>query len=180
MAGKVSLPPSLSRTPSRQASDENERKQEARERAVMTAMRALPLIETANSQVLRGFVSAFEMTYYAVERKQREAGASPGTVKKQLNLMADKCSKLAKYLKKMHRDAIHEWGRAAGVGGLISIWQLSQILDESASHAEQAFKAFKADQRAEGKGGNPGDPMATAMTETAAFVYSKLTVKQRY
>jgi hypothetical protein len=140
-------------------------------------MRALPLIETANSQVLRGFVSAFEMTYYAVERKQREAGPSPATVEKQLNHVADKCSKLAKYLEKMHWDAIHEWGRAAGVGGLISIWQLSQILDESASTAEQAFKALKADQRAEGKGGNPGDPMATAMTETAAFVYSKLTVK---
>lgn len=176
MAGKVSLPPSLSRTPSAQASDENERKQEARKHAVITAMRALPLIETANSQLL-GFVSAFEMTYYAVERKQREAGASPATVEKQLNHMADKCSDLAKYLEKMHRDAIHEWGRAAGVGGLISIWQLSQILDESASSAEQALKAFKADQRAGGTGGNPGDAMATAMTETAAFVYSKLTVK---
>jgi predicted component of type VI protein secretion system len=136
MAGKVSLPPSLSSFA--QASDENERKQEARKHAVITAMRALPLIETANSQLL-GFVSAFEMTYYAVEQKQREASASPRTVKKQLNYIADKCSDLAKYLEKMHRDAIHEWGRAAGVGGLVSIWQLSQILDESASSAEQAL-----------------------------------------
>jgi hypothetical protein len=176
MAGKVTLPPSLSRLPSAQASEENERKQEARQRAVVTAMRSLPLIETANSKLL-GFVSAFEMTYYAVERKQREVGASPATVKKQLNHIADKCSDLAKYLENMHRDAIHEWGRAAGVGGLISIWQLSQILDESASSAEQAFKALKADQGAGGAGGNPGDAMATAMTETAAFVYSKLAVK---
>ena len=140
-------------------------------------MRALPLIETANSQLL-GFVSAFEMTYYDVERKRREPSASPATVEKQLNHMADKCSELAKYLEKMHRDAIHQWGRAAGVGGLISIWQLSQILDESASSAEQALEAFKGDQRAGATRGNPGDAMAAAMTETAAFVYSRLTAKR--
>src|SRR5262249_33540637 len=176
MAGKVSLPPSLSRTPSAQASDENERKQEARKHAVITAMRALPLIETANSQLL-GFVSAFEMTYYAVERKQREAGAPPATVEKQLNHMADKCSDLAKYLEKMHRDAIHEWGRAAELGRWFRSGQLPQILDESAPRAERALKALKADRRAGGGGGNPGDIMAPAMTETAAFVYSKLTVE---
>ena len=60
--------------------------------------------------------------------------------------MADKCSDLAKYLGKMHRDTIHEWSRAAGVVGPISIWQLSQILDEWVSSAEQALMAFKADQ----------------------------------
>jgi hypothetical protein len=171
MAGKFSLPPSLSRTPSAQASG---RKQEARQRAVITAMRSLPLIESAKPE---GFVSAFEMTYYDVERKEREAAVPAATVEKQLNHMADKCSDLAKYLGKMHRDTIHEWSRAAGVVGPISIWQLSQILDESASSAEQALKAFKADQRAGAMRGNPGDAMATAMTETAAFVYNRITVK---
>ena len=161
---------------SAQVSDGSERKQEARKRAVITAMRSLPLIESAKSKLL-GFVSAFEMTYYDVERKQREAAAPAAMVEKQLNHMADKCSDLAKYVGKMHLDAIHEWSRAAGGGGPISIWQLSQILDESASSAEQALKAFKADQRAGATRGNPGDAMATAMTETAAFVYSRLTVK---
>jgi hypothetical protein len=170
---KVSLPPSLSRTPSAQ---QKERKQEARKHAVITAMRALPLIESAKSEFL-GCVSAFEMTYYDVERKQREAAPSTAMVERQLNHMADKCSDLAKYLGKMHRDAIHEWSRAAGVVGPISIWQLSQILDESASGADQALKAFKADQRAGAMRGNPGDAMATAMTETAAFVYNRITVK---
>jgi len=137
MAGKVSLPPSLSSFA--QASDENERKQEARKHAVITAMRALPLIETANSQLL-GFVSAFEMTYYAVEQKQREASASPRTVKKQLNYIADKCSDLAKYLEKMHRDAIHEWGRAAGVGGLVSIRRLRLSKQISARAGREAIR----------------------------------------
>jgi hypothetical protein len=175
MAGKVSLPPSLSSFA--QASDENDRKQEARKHAVITAMRALPLIERAKLELL-SFVSAFEMTYYNVERKQREAGASPATVEKQLNNMADKCRDLAKYLGKMPLDAIHEWGRAAGVGGPISIWKLSEILDESASSAEQALVAFKGDQRAGATRGNPGDAMADAMTEAAAFVYSGLTAKR--
>jgi hypothetical protein len=44
-----------------------ERKQEARKHAVITAMRALPLIETANSQLL-GFVSVFEMILPAARR----------------------------------------------------------------------------------------------------------------
>src|SRR5262249_11405235 len=142
MAGKGSLPPSLSRMPSAQASDENERKQEARKHAAIMAMRSLARIENAKSQI-SGFVSAFEMTYHDVERKQREAAASAATVEKQLNNMADKCRDLAKYLGKMHRDAIREWSRAAGVVGPISIWQLSQILDESASSAKQALKPFK-------------------------------------
>jgi hypothetical protein len=177
MAGKVSLPPSLSRTPSAQASDENKRKQEARQRAVITAMRSLALIESAKPKLL-GFVSAFEMTYYDVERKQRGAAAPAAMVEKQLTHMADKCSDLARYLGKLHLDAIHEWGRAAGVGGPISIWQLSEILDESASSAEQALEAFKGDQRAGATRGNPGDAMAAAMTATAAFVYSRLTAKR--
>ncbi len=138
-------------------------------------MRSLPLIESAKP---KSFVSAFEMTYYDVERKRREAGASLATVEKQLNNIADKCRDLAKYLGKMHLDAIHEWGRAAGVGGPISIWQLSEILDESASSAEQALTAFKGDQRAGATRGNPGDAMAAAMTATAAFVYSRLTAKR--
>jgi hypothetical protein len=175
MAGKVSPPPSLSSFA--QASDENERKQEARKHAVITAMRALPLIGSAKLELL-GFVSAFEMTFYDVERKQREASASPATVEKQLNNMAHKCRDVAKYLGKMHLDAIHEWGRAAGVGGPISIWQLSETLDESASSAEQALEAFKGDQRAGATRGNPGDAMAAAMTETAAFVYSRLTAER--
>jgi len=163
--------------PSAQASDENERKQEARQRAVITAMRSLPLIESAKPKLL-GFVSAFEMTYYDVERKQREAAAPAAMVEKQLAHMADKCSDLARYLGKMHLDAIHEWGRAAGVGGPISIWQLSEILDESASSAEQALEAFKGDHRAGATRGNPGDAMAAAMTVTAAFAYSRLTAKR--
>jgi len=110
-------------------------------------MRSLALIESAKPKLL-GFVSAFEMTYYDVERKQRGAAAPAAMVEKQLTHMADKCSDLARYLGKMHLDAIHEWGRAAGVGGPISIWQLSEILDESASSAEQALEAFKGDQRA--------------------------------
>jgi hypothetical protein len=175
MAGKVSLPPSLSSFA--QASDENDRKQEARKHAVITAMRALPLIERAKLELL-SFVSAFEMTYYDEERKPREASASPATVEKQLNNMADKCRDVAKYLGKMHRDAIHEWSRAAGVVGPISIWQLSEILDESASSAEQALEAFKGDQRAGATRGNPGDAMAAAMTVTAAFVFSRLTAKR--
>jgi hypothetical protein len=100
------------------------------------------------------------------------------TVEKQLNNMADKCRDVAKYLGKMHRDAIHEWSRAAGVVGPISIWQLSEILDESASSAEQALEAFKGDRRAGATRGNPGDAMAAAMTVTAAFVYSRLTAKR--
>jgi hypothetical protein len=175
MAGKFSLPPSLSRTPSAQASDENKRKQEARQRAVITAMRSLPLIESAKPE---GFVSAFEMTYYDVERKERGAAAPAAMVEKQLTHMADKCSDLARYLGKMHLDSIHKWSRAAGGGGPISIWQLSEILDESASSAEQALEAFKGDQRGGATRGNPGDAMAAAMTETAAFVYSRLTAKR--
>jgi hypothetical protein len=174
MAGKFSLPPSLSRTPSAQASDEK-RKQEARQRAVITAMRSLPLIESVKPE---GFVSAFEMTYYDVERKERGAAAPAAMVKKQLTHMADKCSDLARYLGKMHLDSIHKWSRAAGGGGPISIWRLSEILDESASSAEQALEAFKGDRRGGATGGNPGDAMAAAMTETAAFVYSRLTAKR--
>jgi hypothetical protein len=136
-----------------------------------------PVIESAKLELL-SFVSAFEMTYYDEERKPREASASPATVEKQLNNMADKCRDVAKYLGKMHRDAIHEWSRAAGVVGPISIWQLSEILDESASSAEQALEAFKGDRRAGATRGNPGDAMAAAMTVTAAFVYSRLTAKR--
>jgi hypothetical protein len=177
MAGKVTLPPSLSRLPSAQASEENERKQKARQRAVLTAMRSLPLIESATPKLL-GFVSAFEMTYYDVKPKQREAAAPAAMVEKQLTHMADKCSELARYLGKMHLDAIHEWARAAGVGGPISIWRLSEILNESASSAEQTLEGFKGDHRAGAARGNPGDAMAAAMTETAAFVYSRLTDKR--
>jgi hypothetical protein len=136
MAGKFSLPPSLSRTPSAQASG---RKQEARQRAVITAMRSLPLIESAKPE---GFVSAFEMTYYDVERKEREAAVPAATVEKQLNHMADKCSDLAKYLGKMHRDTIHEWSRAAGVVGPISIWQLSQILEHLWLSKQTSMRLF--------------------------------------
>ena len=176
MAGKVSLPPSLSSFA--QASDENERKQEARKHAVITAMRALPVIESAKLELL-SFVSAFEMTYYDEERKPREASASPATVEKQLNNMAEKCRDVAKYLGKdaPGRDPRME-PRCWCCRSDFDLAVVGDFLDELASSAEQALEAFKGDQRAGATRGNPGDAMAAAMTVTAAFVFSRLTAKR--
>jgi hypothetical protein len=189
---KPVLPPSLSRIPSAPTPDETEqdrlsrefwnarigvineleKKRRERKHAVEKAMQSLlPDNDKARSRI-RSFISLFESTYDA-QRKEGEDAAPAAEVKKQLSALERKCRGLAEDLKVMHRDVIQEWGRAAGVGGPIAVWQLSELLTESADAAEQAITGRRASKR-----GRHGDALATAMTEAAAIVYSQLTGKE--
>jgi hypothetical protein len=189
---KPKLSPSLGRIPSAPAPDETEQEREDRERRNATSRRMLELdkkrvqrkrtiVEAMKSLLpdedeaesrVYPFVSGFESTYCAAQRKDGERPAPAEEVKKQLSNLARKCRELAKDLGDMHLDAIQEWGGAAGAGGPIAVWQLSELLTESAVAAEQARTGRPAAKR-----GHPGDAMATAMTEGAAFAYTRLTGK---
>ena len=179
MAANRILPPSLSRMRSAPAPNESEeerlrrehadapierknereKKQAARERSVAAAIRSL----TSSPEP---FVSAFEMTYYAVKKNDRPATA--GTVEKKLTITLRKCANLNKHLTGMHPDVVQ-----ALAWSPIAIWQLSEYLNEMAGQALVALKA----KRHAAKRGNPGNAMAAAMTEAAAFVYTELTGK---
>jgi hypothetical protein len=183
------LPPSLNRIRSAPAPNETEEERQhrdhanarlrrnereknqkkARERNVERAMRSLRLTTAANSQV-SGFVFAFEMTFYEVERKKNDAPATAATIEKQFTDIARKSNNLIKHLQKIHRDVNQ------ALWPPLAIWQLSQFLDELQASAERSLVAFKAGRRA-AKKGNPGDVMAAKMTDCAALVYVKLTGK---
>jgi hypothetical protein len=139
--------------------NERKKKQAARKRSVTAAIRSL----TSNPEP---FVSAFEMTYYAVKKNDRPATA--GTVEKQLTITLRKCANLNKHLRGMHPDVVQALARSP-----IAIWQLSEYHNEMAGQALVALKA----KRHAAKRGNPGNAMAAEMTKAAAFVYTKLTGK---
>jgi hypothetical protein len=179
MAANRILPPSLSRMRSAPAPNESkqerlrrehadapierenerEKKQAARERSLAAAIRSL----TGNPEP---FVSAFESTYYAVKRNDRPATAA--RVEKQLTITLRKCANLNEHLSGIHPDVVQ-----ALAWSPIAIWQVSEYLNEMAGQASIALKA----KRRAAKRGNPGNAMAAAMTEAAAFVYTQLTGK---
>jgi hypothetical protein len=148
-----------------------------RERGVQVAIGSL----LPNEEKSRAFpfVSAFETTYYQVKGKKDDQPVPAATVEKQLVEMAHRCHGLFDHLQKMDQNAIGAWSQAAlgRAGGVIAMWQLSQYVLESGDAAERAVPALR-EVRRPAKRGNPGDAMASAMTETAAFVYTKLTRKQ--
>jgi hypothetical protein len=186
----VVLPPSVSRIRSAPAPDETEqdrlsredwdariepmneleKKKRERKRALEKAMQSLLLDNDEARSRTPPFISLFENTYYDAQRDVRERPAPPAEVKKQLSSLAGKCRALAEELKVMDRDVAQKWGRAAGAGGPIAVWQLSEVLAESADAAEQAMAGRRASKK-----GRRGDVLATWMTQAAAIVYTKLT-----
>jgi hypothetical protein len=186
----VVLPPSVSHIRSAPAPDETEqdrlsrehwnariepvnkleKKQRERKRAVEKAMQSLLLHNDEARSRIPPFISLFESAYYDGQRDVRERPGPSAEVKKQLSSLAAKCRALAKDLKVMDRDVVQEWGRAAGAAGPIAVWQLSEVLAESADTAEQAMAGRRASKK-----GRHGDGLATAMTQAAAIVYTELT-----
>jgi hypothetical protein len=173
---KFSLPPSLSDIPT--ARSRQRKQNETRRRKVEEALRLLPLQE--GTDVLP-FVSAFEMTYYAVIRQKDDQFASASLLEKQLNEMVRKCDKLESHVKSMHRDALTAWATAGSAynstHAAIDSASLVLLLNTASERAEIALAGLKAAKRAANKG-SPPDVMAAAMRETAGFSYKELTGKR--
>jgi predicted nucleic acid-binding protein len=174
---KFSLPPSLSNTPT--AGSQQRNQNQTRRNKVGEALRLLPLTDKETD--LSPFISAFEMTYYAVIRRKNDQPASASLVEKQLNDMVRKCDKLEIHVKGMHRDALLAWAKAGSVYDsthvAIDSAALVLILNATSERAEIAHAVLKALRRA-AKKGSPPDAMAAAMRETAGFVYKKLTSRR--
>jgi hypothetical protein len=170
------LPPSLSRVWDAEAAAEQ------RERKIEQALGSLPLTDDARSEV-RKFVSLFEATYGAVNRQKDDHPASGTLVERELSDLIFKCDSLGNHLKGMHRDTTSAWARGSGISdtsdgvGVMNVMALFAELNKAAEWAERALVANKTAGRA-AKRGNPGDAMAAAMRDTAAFVYTKLTGKR--
>jgi hypothetical protein len=173
-------PPSLSRVWGAAAAEQSER--DARERKIEEALRSLPLTDDARSKVPK-FVSLFEATYGAVKRQKDDHPASGALVERELSDLVRKCDSLRDHLIGMHRDTISAWVGGGGITdssggvGVINVAALVAELDKAAEWAQRALAANKTARRA-AKRGNPGDAMAAAMRDTAAFVYTKLMGKR--
>ena len=171
-------PPSLNRAWGAAAAEQSET--DARKRKIEEALRSLPLTDDARSQVSY-FVSLFEMTYYDVKRQKDDHPVSGALVERELSDLVRKCDSLSNHLIGMHQDTINAWAGAGGITGsldrAISVVALFTVLDKAAEWAERALATNKTAGRA-AKRGNPGDAMAAAMRDAAAFVYTKLTGKR--
>jgi hypothetical protein len=170
------LPPSLSRVWGAAVAAEQ------REGKIEEALRSLPLTDDARPKVSK-FVSLFEATYGAVKRQKDDHPANGALVERELSDLVRKCDSLRDHLIGMHRDTISAWAGGGGITdssdgvGVINVATLFAALNKAAEWAEQALAANKTARRA-AKRGNPGDPMAAAMRDTAAFVYTNLTGKR--
>jgi hypothetical protein len=118
------------------------------------------------------------MTYDGVNARKDDLPASAALVERQLSDLVRYCGKLGNHVRGMHRDAISAWASAGGVTSQVDVTinflTLFLIVDGSADWAERALAATKSLGHP-AKRGNPGDVMAAAMRETAAFVYTRLT-----
>jgi hypothetical protein len=177
---KPKRPPSLSRVWGAAAAEQSER--ETRERKIEEALRSLPLTDDARLKVPK-IVSLFEATYGAVKRQKDDHPASGALVERELSDLVRKCDSLRDHLIGMHRDTISAWVGGGGITdssggvGVINVAALVAELDKAAEWAQRALAANKTARRA-AKRGNPGDAMAAAMRDTAAFVYTKLMGKR--
>ena len=173
------LPPSLNRAWGAAATEQSET--DARKRKIEEALRSLPLTDDARSQV-SNFVSLFERTYEAVKRQKDDHPVSGAIVERELSDLVRKCDSLGNHLIGMHQDTISAWAGGGGItgslDGVINVAALfAAIVNSAAEWAERALATNKAVGRA-AKRGNPGDAMAVALRDTAAFVYAKLTGKR--
>jgi hypothetical protein len=172
------LPPSLNRAWGAAAAEQSET--DARKRKIEEALRSLPLPDDARSQV-SNFVSLFEGTYEAVKREKDDHPVSGAIVERELSDVVRKCDNLGNHLSGMHQDTISAWAGGGGITGSldgnINVAVLFAAIEKATEWAERALATNKAVGRA-AKRGNPGDAMAVAMRDIAAFVYAKLTGKR--
>jgi hypothetical protein len=171
------LPPSLNRAWGAAAAEQS--KTDARARKIVEALGSLPLTDNARRQIW-GFVSLFETTYYAAKRQKEDHPVSGVRVERQLSGLVRKCDSLGKHLVGMHRDTISAWAGGGGMGSsdsVINVVALFAAIDNAAEFAKRALASNKTAGRG-AKRGNPGDAMAAAMRDAAAFAYTKLTGKR--
>ena len=144
----------------------------ARKEFVRKAMLGLPLQKGAEARI-SGLLNVLESTFYAV--KQKNTPATKGRVEEQLRKLVRQSDGLAVHLAGMDREAIAMWGRAGGVSYNDAVRSALLILMTSSEWAKRGLEASK--RASNGKRGP--DKIASAMTDAARFVYTKLVTGRR-